>query len=65
MSESLSPGLVHALEPHVRILPACCGEWIANDFPFTSLVCDAVSNPELHGKDTGCPGCQGDGIPGS
>src|SRR4029434_1712447 len=52
-------GLVYSLEPHLSILPTRCGEWMADDFPFASLVCDAVSNPKLHGRDTSGAGCQG------
>jgi len=52
-------GLVYSLEPHLSILPTRCGEWMADDFPFASLVCDAVSNPKLHGKDTSGPVWQG------
>jgi hypothetical protein len=52
-------GLVYSLEPHLSILPTRCGEWMADDFPFASLVCDAVSNPKLHGKDTRGPVWQG------
>jgi hypothetical protein len=38
----------------MSILLACCGEWMANDFPFISLVRDAVPDLELHGEDAGC-----------